>query len=94
MLLNAGEPVQRDGSVAQFGAPLQLYHHPVNKFVAGFIGSPKMNFIAARLAHAPRRQQCDWRSIADVECVADVDARRPAAECRGDRSACGRNMCG
>src|SRR5436190_7657810 len=49
VLLNAGEAVQRDGSVAQYGAPLGLYHHPVNKFVAGFIGSPKMNFVAARL---------------------------------------------
>ncbi|HET6222489.1 MAG TPA: TOBE domain-containing protein, partial [Dongiaceae bacterium] len=27
------------------GTPLELYHHPVNLFVAGFIGSPKMNFL-------------------------------------------------
>ncbi|MDX1654852.1 MAG: sn-glycerol-3-phosphate ABC transporter ATP-binding protein UgpC, partial [Candidatus Competibacteraceae bacterium] len=33
------------GNVAQVGAPLELYHHPDNLFVAGFIGSPKMNFI-------------------------------------------------
>jgi multiple sugar transport system ATP-binding protein len=33
------------GNVRQFGAPLELYQHPHNKFVAGFIGSPKMNFI-------------------------------------------------
>lgn len=45
VLLNSGPAVARDGSVAQFGAPLELYHRPVNKFVAGFIGSPKMNFI-------------------------------------------------
>jgi multiple sugar transport system ATP-binding protein len=45
VLLNAGEAVARDGSVAQFGAPLELYHRPCNKFVAGFIGSPKMNFL-------------------------------------------------
>ncbi len=33
------------GVVQQIGAPMELYHHPVNKFVAGFIGSPKMNFL-------------------------------------------------
>ncbi|MVS98817.1 ABC transporter ATP-binding protein [Devosia marina] len=32
------------GIVQQVGSPLELYHCPVNKFVAGFIGSPKMNF--------------------------------------------------
>jgi multiple sugar transport system ATP-binding protein len=74
VLLNAGEAVQRDGSVAQFGAPLQLYHHPVNKFVAGFIGSPKMNFAAGRLQRADARQASV--RIGDVECVAEVDARK------------------
>ncbi len=33
------------GIVEQVGSPLQLYHHPHNLFVGGFIGSPKMNFI-------------------------------------------------
>ena len=33
------------GIIEQVGTPLELYQHPVNKFVAGFIGSPKMNFI-------------------------------------------------
>jgi multiple sugar transport system ATP-binding protein len=33
------------GNVRQFGAPLELYQHPHNKFVAGFIGSPRMNFL-------------------------------------------------
>lgn len=37
--------VLRDGRVEQVGSPLELYHHPVNRFVAGFIGSPTMNFI-------------------------------------------------
>jgi len=52
VLLNAGDAVVRDGSVAQFGAPLELYHRPVNKFVAGFIGSPKMNFVDGLLLSA------------------------------------------
>ncbi|MEI4472240.1 ABC transporter ATP-binding protein [Frigidibacter sp. MR17.24] len=35
------------GSISQVGAPLELYHHPDNMFVAGFIGNPRMNFIPA-----------------------------------------------
>jgi lactose/L-arabinose transport system ATP-binding protein len=38
--------VLRAGRVEQVGAPLELYHDPDNKFVAGFIGSPAMNFLA------------------------------------------------
>lgn len=41
--------VLKDGLIEQVGSPMQLYHHPVNRFVGGFIGSPKMNFIKARL---------------------------------------------
>ena len=37
--------VLRDGQVEQMGSPLELYHKPCNQFVAGFIGSPKMNFL-------------------------------------------------
>jgi multiple sugar transport system ATP-binding protein len=33
------------GEVAQVGRPLELYHRPHNRFVAGFIGSPRMNFL-------------------------------------------------
>ena len=36
--------VMRDGIVQQVDTPLNIYHHPGNKFVAGFIGSPTMNF--------------------------------------------------
>ncbi len=41
--------VMKDGVVQQVAAPLELYKHPVNAFVAGFIGSPAMNFLAGRL---------------------------------------------
>ena len=37
--------VLRDGLIEQVGTPLTLYNHPANEFVAGFIGSPKMNLI-------------------------------------------------
>ena len=40
--------VMHDGRVEQIGAPLELYDRPANRFVAGFIGSPAMNFLPAR----------------------------------------------
>ncbi|MCF3935070.1 sn-glycerol-3-phosphate ABC transporter ATP-binding protein UgpC [Acuticoccus sp. M5D2P5] len=42
--------VMHDGIVEQIGSPLELYDHPANMFVAGFIGSPAMNFIEGRVA--------------------------------------------
>ncbi|WP_332700044.1 ABC transporter ATP-binding protein [Devosia sp.] len=42
--------VMRDGRIEQQGAPLELYDRPVSRFVAGFIGSPAMNFIDAIVA--------------------------------------------
>src|SRR4051812_24750896 len=42
--------VMRDGIVEQMGAPLDLYDRPANPFVAGFIGSPSMNFINGTVA--------------------------------------------
>jgi multiple sugar transport system ATP-binding protein len=42
--------VMKDGIVQQVGQPLDLYNKPVNRFVAGFIGSPAMNFAAVNLA--------------------------------------------
>ncbi|MFM8679812.1 MAG: ABC transporter ATP-binding protein [Alphaproteobacteria bacterium] len=41
--------VMHDGIVEQVGTPLELYDHPSNLFVAGFIGSPAMNFIEGTL---------------------------------------------
>jgi len=41
--------VMRDGHIEQTGSPLELYDHPVNLFVAGFIGSPSMNFLPGTL---------------------------------------------
>lgn len=41
--------VMHDGVVEQVGAPLELYDAPCNMFVAGFIGSPAMNFIAGKI---------------------------------------------
>ncbi len=38
------------GGIEQIGSPLDLYDNPANQFVAGFIGSPSMNFLAGRMA--------------------------------------------
>jgi multiple sugar transport system ATP-binding protein len=42
--------VMHDGIVEQMGSPLDLYDRPANQFVAGFIGSPAMNFLRGKLA--------------------------------------------
>jgi multiple sugar transport system ATP-binding protein len=47
--------VMKDGDIMQVAAPLELYNHPDNLFVAGFIGSPPMNFFKGRLRAAGGR---------------------------------------
>jgi ABC-type sugar transport system ATPase subunit len=44
--------VFNQGRIEQVGAPLELYNKPVNQFVAGFLGSPKMNFLPGRIVDA------------------------------------------
>lgn len=41
--------VMLDGVIQQIGAPLEIYNRPINRFVAGFIGSPAMNFLEGKL---------------------------------------------
>ncbi|WP_295961042.1 sn-glycerol-3-phosphate ABC transporter ATP-binding protein UgpC [Rhodoferax sp.] len=78
LLLNAGPAVLTEGSVAQCGSPLELYHRPRNLFVAGFIGSPKMNFLSGTLVeghtdHA--RVQLPTGEVLDA--LVDASALRP-----------------
>ncbi|RKF17911.1 sn-glycerol-3-phosphate ABC transporter ATP-binding protein UgpC [Alginatibacterium sediminis] len=49
--------VLKDGEISQVGTPLELYRRPQNEFVAGFIGSPKMNFLNMTV------QKSDLKSI-------------------------------
>jgi len=42
--------VMKDGIIQQCGAPLEVYHQPVNRFVAGFVGTPPMNFFEGTIA--------------------------------------------
>ena len=78
LLLNSGPAVLKEGSVAQCGSPLELYHRPRNLFVAGFIGSPKMNFLSALLleGHADHaRVQLPSGEVLDA--LVDASALRP-----------------
>jgi multiple sugar transport system ATP-binding protein len=72
--------VLQAGRIEQIGAPLELYEHPCNRFVAGFIGSPRMNFITATLESADA--QTAWVTLADgsrVRCHVDARTAAPGA---------------
>ncbi|PIO97287.1 ABC transporter ATP-binding protein [Pleomorphomonas carboxyditropha] len=78
VLLHAGKDMLKHGSIAQVGKPLDLYHRPRNLFVAGFLGSPTMNFIEASFAG----QQADGARVAlksGEEIVVPVDGSTLAA---------------
>ncbi|MEZ6960038.1 MULTISPECIES: ABC transporter ATP-binding protein [unclassified Aeromonas] len=64
-------------NLEQFGSPLDLYHNPDNKFVAGFIGSPKMNFLAGELVEIGE-QECLVKLSSGDNVRVRVDARRGA----------------
>jgi multiple sugar transport system ATP-binding protein len=77
VLLRAGKGVQDEGSVAQFGSPMELYHRPQNLFAAEFIGSPKMNVMPGKLVRAEPEH-----AVVEVhgeQIAVAVDARGAAA---------------
>jgi len=63
------------GRIEQVGTPLELYEHPDNLFVAGFIGSPKMNFIDAELVR-PGSTESEIKLAGGVSLRASVDTSR------------------
>jgi multiple sugar transport system ATP-binding protein len=72
MTLGDRVAVMRAGELQQVGTPQELYDHPVNLFVAGFIGSPSMNFMPAtvegnrvRLPMVEAELPADARGVAD-----------------------------
>ena len=67
--------VLRDGVVEQIGSPLELYDRPANTFVAGFIGSPAMNFLPGTVKHG----QADDASAGSGTVVEFQDGIRVAA---------------
>jgi multiple sugar transport system ATP-binding protein len=68
--------VLKDGLLLQCDAPRVLYEHPTNAYVAGFIGSPPMNLLSARVDH-------DWALLGDVDVVELPIGRRMVAELDG-----------
>ncbi|MEX3856095.1 ABC transporter ATP-binding protein [Paraburkholderia sp. BR10923] len=76
VLLHAGADAERFGSIAQSGAPLELYHHPKSRFVAGFIGSPRMNFIDAAVESIEPGRVTVALAAGAQKLVADVDGER------------------
>jgi multiple sugar transport system ATP-binding protein len=69
------------GRVEQVGAPLELYHRPANRFVAGFIGSPKMNFLPGTLVAAePTQARVALRDGTELTCAVDATRAAPGAE--------------
>ncbi|CAM3582707.1 ABC transporter ATP-binding protein [Halomonas lysinitropha] len=73
--------VLQDGVVEQMGSPMELYHHPRNRFVAGFIGSPKMNFLDVELDEASP-EGVRIRLPGGDACTVPVDGRDLAADAR------------
>jgi multiple sugar transport system ATP-binding protein len=70
--------VMRDGRVEQTGSPLELYDRPVNQFVAGFIGSPAMNFLPGVLRRAngdARVELADGLWLPAPQAVAGLDGQ-------------------
>ena len=77
VLLHTGKLIDERGSVAQVGSPMTLYHRPASTFVAGFIGSPKMNLLPGKLLGAEAGHALV--EVAGQPVRAAVDARAVAA---------------
>ncbi|WP_316358318.1 ABC transporter ATP-binding protein [Devosia sp.] len=68
--------VMRDGVIEQQGSPLELYDRPVSKFVAGFIGSPAMNFVPGTVGADGQSVQLDIADSLSLPLGRKVDAGR------------------
>ena len=100
MTLGQRVAVLRDGVLQQFGDPQELFHRPVNLFVAAFIGSPTMNLVSARVrrraggvrgpraaaAGGPRGHARRRRARAAAGRRSSSPGRGPTRSCRGWRS--------
>ena len=68
--------VMREGVIEQQGAPLELYDTPTSKFVAGFIGSPAMNFVPGTIAANGHEVVLDLPNAPSIELGRQVEANR------------------
>ena len=72
--------VMNDGVIQQCGTPMELYQHPVNQFVAGFIGNPPMNFFPVELMENEGRLFASSESILIEVPQPQADVLRAAGE--------------
>ena len=61
--------VMKDGIIQQIGAPLYLYNNPINKFVAGFIGTPPMNFLKVKVLEKGGKIVCEEGAFDVTPCA-------------------------
>jgi multiple sugar transport system ATP-binding protein len=78
--------VMKDGLVQQVGEPLELYNNPANRFVAGFIGSPAMNFADVTLAESGGKL---WAQAPGINIAVPVDIARRANGRNGAKATLG-----
>ncbi|MDQ1183465.1 ABC transporter ATP-binding protein [Agrobacterium larrymoorei] len=71
--------VMRAGVIEQQGAPLELYDRPVNRFVAGFIGSPAMNFVPAVASEDGRTLVLNFGGTSEPQTILSPVAFTPGA---------------
>ena len=63
------------GKVEQFGTPMELYHHPISRFVANFIGQPNMNFLNCQpVHHKPDSLTIDVTNFGQLTLPVDTQA--------------------
>ena len=85
--------VMNHGRIEQIGTPNDLYHNPATRFVAGFIGSPAMNFVPCRLEEAGGRLHIRLTDRLAFPLPADRAAGiRTSRETKNCCSGCGRSI--
>jgi len=78
--------VMKDGLVQQVGEPLELYNNPANRFVAGFIGSPAMNFADVTLAESGGKL---WAQAPGINIAVPAEIARRAGGRNGAKATLG-----
>jgi multiple sugar transport system ATP-binding protein len=74
--------IMRDGVLQQCDSPLAVYRHPVNKYVAAFMGNPEMNFLPATVA----QEEGEWRLVGSTFRVATAPEHGAALARRAGES--------
>ncbi len=67
--------VMRDGYIEQIGKPIELFQEPVNTFVAGFIGTPPMNLVPARIIRKDTKLKLDFQGKLQIPIPEKSDAK-------------------